>query len=476
VTTVAVVGVGAAGVITAAHLARRWPAGHPLRVLMYDAGSRPGRGAAYSTADPQHLLNVPAANMSALADDADDFVHWLQQRDPQASADEFRPRSEYGDYLVETLADSAAAIALDVRRTTVTDVTRTEGCLRVVHDSGEDEVDACVLALGHAPPADPPEVVTPTATSYISDPWSPGALAAAVECTTRGDKVLLIGSGLTAVDVALSLTAQDRRVVAVSRHGWLPRRHRLPMAQPVPLADDYVTPPTSDALVRLVDRHVRRAAAGPGGWRAGVDGLRPVTGRLWSRLPPSERRAFLAGPARQWEVLRHRMAPAVADEIDQLIARKDLVVRKAVVLLASREERAWRVKVRTDGPIADLTVAAVVNCTGPSCDLTRYPSGLGRRLLRSGLVVPDELALGLKTASDGAVVDADGMSDGRLWALGALRRGSLYESTAIPELREQAATIAEQLVARMVSAPRPARRARATDASSPPLRASAGRG
>jgi uncharacterized NAD(P)/FAD-binding protein YdhS len=289
--------------------------------------------------------------------------------------------------------------------------------------------------------------------------------------------VLLIGTGLTAIDVALSLTAQGRRVVAVSRHGWLPRRHRLPLMEPVPLADDAVAPLTAHELVALVDRHIRSSAPSAGGWRAAVDGLRPVTAKLWGRLPVQEKRVLLAGKAREWEILRHRIAPAVAAEVDQLLAAKTLAVRKAEVLAAVGEERAWQVTLRRDGTVTKLSVAAVVNCTGPSCDVRRYPGGLGERLLGAGSAVADELGLGVRTTSDGAVLDADGGVDGRLWALGALRRGALYESTAIPELRAQAAVVAEQLAARFaVSSPAPGHRAPTSAGSSSPLRASVGRG
>jgi uncharacterized NAD(P)/FAD-binding protein YdhS len=476
-TTVAVVGGGAAGVLTTAHLARRWPADSPLRVVLYDAGSRPGRGVAYSTTDPRHLLNVPAANMSALADAPADFVQWLRERESDASADDFRSRSEYGDYLAETLADCAAAVGLAVRRTTVTDIARSGARYRIVHESGVDEVDACVLALGYAPPVDPETVVTPEAPCYVNDPWASGALPALVDCTSRGDQVLLIGTGLTAIDVALSLTAQGRRAVAVSRHGWLPRPHRLPLMEPVPLADDAVAPLTADELVALVDRHIRASPPSAGGWRAAVDGLRPVTAKLWGRLPVEEKRALLAGKAREWEILRHRIAPAVVAEVEQLLAAKALVVRNAEVLAAVGEERAWQVTLRRDGTVTKLFVAAVVNCTGPSCDVRRYPGGVGERLLGAGLVVADELGLGVRTTSDGGVLDADGGTDGRLWTLGALRRGALYESTAIPELRTQAAVVAEQLATRFaVSSPARDRRGRSSADSSSLLRASGGRG
>jgi len=287
----------------------------------------------------------------------------------------------------------------------------------------------------------------------VSDPWAPSALASIVDWTSRGDQVLLIGTGLTAVDLALSLVSQGRRVIAVSRNGWLPRRHHLPLAAALPLADETVAPLTADELVALVERHIRASVATPGGWRAAVDGLRPVTSKLWGRLPADEKRTLLGGRAREWEVLRHRIAPALADEVTRLVARKALTVGKAEVLAAVGDERAWRVTLRCQGAVSKLSVAAVVNCTGPSCDVRRHSGGLGARLLDSGLAVADDLDLGVRTNSEGGVVDTDGNVDGRLWTLGALRRGSLYESTAIPELRSQATVIAERLAATLAVNP-----------------------
>jgi uncharacterized NAD(P)/FAD-binding protein YdhS len=302
-------------------------------------------------------------------------------------------------------------------------------------------------------------------------------MAALEECTRPRDAVLLVGCGLTAVDVALTLTDHGRRVLAVSRHGWLPRRHRVPPAQPHPLADEAVTPLTAVELERLVARHVQESLDRTGCWRPAVDGLRPVTRRLWSRLPVDERRALLAGPARRWEVLRHRMAPVVADAVDEMRAAQSFAVRSAELVSAAGEERSWHVTLRSGGAVQSVRAAAVVNCTGVTCDITRYPGGLGRRLLESGLVVADELGLGVRTDGDGAVIDAAGRADGRLWTLGALRRGALYESAAMPELRDQAATIAEQLAATLpVSSRTPGRPGPSTAASSSPRRASAGRG
>jgi uncharacterized NAD(P)/FAD-binding protein YdhS len=451
-TTIAVIGGGAAGTLTAVQLARSWPTEVPLRVLMYDAGPRPARGLAYSTSEPQHLLNVPACRMSAVGDEPDHFLRWARNRDPDVEPEDFRPRSDYGDYLAELLADCASAISLVVRRATVEDVIPIGGRFRVVYDSGFDDVDAVVLAVGYAPPARPPAVVSPTAAGYVADPWRPEAMREIEDRTCPGDTVLTIGCGLTGVDVALSLAARGRRVVAVSRHGLLPARHRWPL--PVPFTPRRPVPEgrmSLDDLERFVVEHLADARSQDIGWRAAVDGLRTLTPELWQRLAVDDRQAFLDGPARRWEVLRHRMAPPVAAEVDRLLAERTLTVIRGHVIAAKGEERSWRVTIRRDAVVETLSVAAVMNCTGPTCDITRYPGRLGQRLVDRGLVTPDPLRYGIVTDVRGAVVDVDGRADDRLFTLGALRRGSLYETTAMPELREQAQSVAAGLVSALAT-------------------------
>src|SRR6202049_3203589 len=73
---VVIVGGGASGVLLACHLLRSLS--ENIRVTLIERNPAIGRGIAYSTVDPAHLLNVRAANMSAFADDPDHFWQWLQ--------------------------------------------------------------------------------------------------------------------------------------------------------------------------------------------------------------------------------------------------------------------------------------------------------------------------------------------------------------------------------------------------------------
>lgn len=428
---VAVVGGGAAGVLTVVHLARQLPVDAPVEVVLFDDSGRLGRGPAYATTDRRHLLNVPAARMSAASDDAEHFVRWLQRDDPAATGEDYRPRSDYGNYLAQCLAKHARACRLVVRHARVGDVTRLGSRWWLAHERGVDVVDAVVLAIGHAPPA-AVSTAGVDAQHVVEDPWAPGALDGLMMRTGLGDLVVTVGTGLTAVDVALTLIPAGRRVLAVSRHGLLPASQRPQATTPVPLvvpAEPRVL--TVSALVSIVRAHIDAVVAAGGDWRAAVDGTRSVTAELWRRLPATERAAFLAGPARRWETVRHRMAPAVAAEITQYRQDGRLVI--------------------TRGRLSGVAAAAVVNCTGPTTDIDCYPGGFGRKLLERGLVRRDRLGLGIETTADGRVIDAAGHTEQTFVAVGALRRGALYESTAIPELRAQAEAVSATVIADLMA-------------------------
>src|SRR3954471_729522 len=98
---VAVVGGGAGGTLVAIHLLRQ--ARSPFSIVLVERRSELGRGVAYSTREPDHLLNVPAGKLSALPDVPDHFARWAGA--PEGA---FVPRGRYGEYLEQTLQESIA--------------------------------------------------------------------------------------------------------------------------------------------------------------------------------------------------------------------------------------------------------------------------------------------------------------------------------------------------------------------------------
>ena len=74
-----IIGGGASGVLLAYQLLRLGR--RAFRVTLIEQRPDVGRGLAYHTGNPDHLLNVRAANMSAVSEDPDHFWRWLSGND-----------------------------------------------------------------------------------------------------------------------------------------------------------------------------------------------------------------------------------------------------------------------------------------------------------------------------------------------------------------------------------------------------------
>jgi uncharacterized NAD(P)/FAD-binding protein YdhS len=256
---------------------------------------------------------------------------------------------------------------------------------------------------------------------------------------------VLVGTGLTAVDLAMQWAKPGVRVHLVSRHGMLPLPHTAAPAPCLPtgLPDGRLELRT---LRRLVFDAIREA---DGDWRRAVDGLRPVTDEAWRRLPEPERRRFLAAGLRRWDRVRHRVAPEVSEWLTDRRRDGSLVVHAGGVVAAARAGRRIRVDF---GDGSSVAAAAVVNCTGPDCHPGANADPLIRRLLAAGIARPGPLELGLATDAEGRLrTRRDTTLD--IWTLGPLRRGELWETTAIPEIRSQAAHLSAVVVGALQGRP-----------------------
>ncbi len=297
--------------------------------------------------------------------------------------------------------------------------------------------DAVVLALGVMPPPPPPGAASglEDCPRYIADPWATG------ENLPPGDgPVLLLGSGLTMVDVALSLEDQARPLIAMSRRGLLPMSHAegdLP-----PLFGRYGGSPAE------ILRQAQAARAG-GDWRPVIDGLRPHVSTIWRQWTIAERRRFLRHLRPWWEVGRHRMAPTVAARIARMRTEGRLTLRAGRIVSVAPGQDCVRIAWRPRGQEAILTqdVEALVNCTGPAADVAGSRSPLIRSLLSQGVVRPDPNHVGLDVDAEGRVVDFTGQPLARLRVVGALSRAARWEITSVPDIRVQAAATAFSLIA-----------------------------
>jgi uncharacterized NAD(P)/FAD-binding protein YdhS len=442
---VVIVGGGASGVLMAYHLLRDPTS--DLRVTLVEKGPKVGRGVAYGTPNPDHLLNARAAYMSALRDEPDHFWHWLRARPVNASSHWqagsdplcFAPRTIYGDYLASLIAPFLArgkwpgrlrivegeCLSIDERRS---------GVAVTLADGARLAADFAILATGH-------EVRVNSDDCYV-DPWSPPSQAG----VDRDARVLIVGTGLTMVDYVLSLDAAGHSgpIVAMSRHGLLPKVDRVQKALAIDRADIPFGADVSK-LVRWLRNLVTTHAAAGGDWRSVVDGLRPFNQQIWQRLPDSARRSFLRHARAAWNVHRHRMPPEVEARIGAAIAsgRLTVMAAKLCAVESNKAGAAVRYRRRGESAIETLHVNNVVECLGVVTNPMRTSNPAVRSLLERGRARVDPLRIGLDVAPNGGIVNRSGVPSERLFAVGPMARAAFWEITAVPEIRIQCGELAD---------------------------------
>ena len=442
----AIVGGGAAGCLVAIRLLmdprRRGP------VTVVEPDGQLGRGAAYSTGRPEHLLNVVAARMSALPEQPDHFLRFLADGDDARMADladGFAQRRDYGRYLQSTLAGLPAPDALVHVRDRVVDIERgPQGFVLRLASGDSLGAREVVLALGNAPRPLPAYLRHPD--MRLVDAWHYDAAGQ----IGPDASVCIIGSGLSMVDAVLSLDTNGHRgpIHVLSRHGLMPLPHAATGPQHGTGVDDLLPLGVRERW-RVLRHRVQAAVASGEPWQWSFDRLRHHGQALWRSLDDSQRRRFLRHAVRYWDIHRHRIAPQAAATLDALRARGQLrVVAGRLQSIVPAPEGGSHVHFapRHSGQCESLRADWIVNATGVETRIDLRGGELVPALRERGLVLPGPQGLGVASDDAGRVFDAHGVADPALYVLGALRIGDLWESIAIPELREQARQIAGHIL------------------------------
>ena len=426
---VAIIGGGFSGTIVAAQLARRG-----IASALIDGSGRAGKGVAYSTTEPAHLLNVRAEGMSAWAGEPDDFARRFESEGGDRRG--FAQRRLFAHYLGDILAE-ATANGTEVVGAAASKAARTgDGWRITLDDGGEIDAGALVLAIGNQQP-ESLSAFTGASERYLPDPWGGDARAAVQDLAGSGGAALLVGTGLTMIDLVLSLDAAGHRgrIVALSRRGLIPRSHTDFEPAPVAQAD------VPSGNLRALWRWLRRRGAEVG-WRAAVDSLRPYSHPLWQGLNPEQQRRFMRHARPWWDVHRHRIAPEVAATVARMVAegRLEIVAGRVVTARAADDSIEVEYRKRRATSLQSERFAYAFNCTGPLHSMARTRDRLLRTLLDAGQVRPDHLGIGLEVDERSRLAGSE-----RLWALGPLTKGRFWEIIAVPDIREQAAAVADDI-------------------------------
>jgi uncharacterized NAD(P)/FAD-binding protein YdhS len=430
---VAIVGGGFSGTMVAAQLARKG-----IESVLIDGAGRAGHGVAYSTREPAHVLNVRAEVMSAWADDLEHFVR-VAEADGGNRRD-FVQRQQFGRYLRGILKDTIDSGRLRLVERQAVEAEPGEDGWTLQLDNGEEvQASGLVLAIGNQPPE--PLPFGRDSSRVIHNPWSGDALAAVEDLADTHEDVMLVGTGLTMVDAVLSLDAAGHRgrIVALSRRGLIPRGHTDAAPAPIDAED------VPHGHVRTIWRWLRKRGAEVG-WRSAVDALRPHSHRLWQSLPLHEQKRFARHARPWWDVHRHRIAPDVAAQLQSLVAEGRLQIVAGRIQSVADDDHALEVAYRPRGTsrVERGRFAYMINCTGPLGTISRTRDPLLKGMLADGLIRPDQLGIALDVDERSRVAGSD-----RAWAMGPLTKGRYWEIIAVPDIRGQAAAVADDIEAEL---------------------------
>lgn len=449
---VAIIGGGAAAATLLSELLER-ASPQPLHLDWFTDGGTPARGVAYGTASDRHLLNVRAASMSMFAGRPRGFLDFVQRDDPAIAGTDFLPRRRYGDYLEAEVTRALQQGKLhghdvNIVPFAVDALVPEPGGVTVIHGEESHRADAAVLALGALPPQPLAAVGAAALASgrYEVDPWR--LLARLDERQPPPRRVVIIGLGLTAVDVVLELAAcwPQAEFVAVSRHGLLPEAHLHAAGTPAGDGAELVEAMRDAPEIRRWMHLLRETIAQEGTeWRPVIDSLRPHLPGLWAELSAEQRARFMRHARWAWERVRHRMPPQVRETIAALEQEGRLRRRRGRVHAVDVAGDALQLSVSHAGATRLLDADLVIQTVGLDTDVRRSNHRLVSQLLTNAHIVPDPLGLGVAAGADGRL-QHDGQHWPHLFAIGSLLRGTLWESTAMPEICQQARNLADRLL------------------------------
>lgn len=447
--TIAIIGGGISGTLVVLNVLKHSHV--PVSILWFDDKNSFCKGLAYSTKNDEHLLNVRASNMSVFVDEPEHFVSWLLKHKFLYSATDFVPRSIYGNYVLSVFNELKHSASHGANTITVKQFAEEVKSIRQENDefiisaTQNHHVQQVVLGFGNFLPAHPLPLATKAISKefifskrYYQNAFSPLLFQNATRC----QHITIIGSGLTMVDVVMSLNKQhyQGKIQVISPHGYLPQAH---LEEPLPSIPSFINERehyTLLQIVHLVNTQLKFAKANQLHIHSMIDALRPHVQRLWTGFSLDDKKQFLRHLRHKWGLARHRAPSQSIQVLNEYMKSQRLMVLKG---------RIFDIQSNTDGFDIYYSTKAnqknsfktelIVNCTGPESDFEKIDLPLIKQLIKDGIIEADPLKYGLKSMPNGQITN-------NLFTIGPPLKGILWESTAVPEIRIQAKQLVEMLL------------------------------
>jgi uncharacterized NAD(P)/FAD-binding protein YdhS len=448
-TSIAIIGAGFSGLLTAIHLLKTNLTTR-LHIYLIDQNPRIGRGLAYGTWDDNFLLNVPVGNMSAIYDDPQHFLRYCQQIDPSFNEGSFVSRRIYGDYLEDLLTHSIklSQVKLQIIQETVNAVKKESGNQFSIHFKTNPPLlaDKVVLAFGHFSSANPmPKKVK----GFTSKEFKTTHDLRWLFQSDNSHPVVIIGSGLTAVDTIFKLSSSgvNRKIILISRRGLLPQPHRTNPKAPAKntFVDLLRIPKTVRAYLRAIRLEIAHRENEGGNWRDVINELRPFTPKIWQLFPNKERLRFIRHVLPYWDTHRHRLAPIAHKRLLNLISNGQVEVLAARITDVTPMDYGWclHAHLRQQQSNMQINTVGIINCTSPNGNIKQINDPLIHQLYVDELISEDLLHLGIVTQQDYQTIDRKGNANLGVYYVGPMLKASYWEAIAVPELREHTAKLSK---------------------------------
>jgi uncharacterized NAD(P)/FAD-binding protein YdhS len=455
--TIAIVGGGFSGTMTAVHLMQR--ADQPLNIIIINNRFPLIKGIAYATPYPEHLLNVPVSSISAFSQHAEHFFNWLHKhadfKDIEAETlkNSFAPRKIYAEYLdtvwATVLENKSPQVNLQVIQDEVINITSNNGGFDItLQNASSLKADYIVLATGNAIPKNIP-IADPSfyeSKLYYKNPWDDTCM----QGLKSERDILIIGNSLTMIDAVISLQSKgfSKRIYTMSPHGFA----IIPDATVPPYDRDILSeisrPYRLYDLVKLINKHMKRCEREGISKVAVVNSIRYQLQNIWFDFTMDDRRYFLKRVSSIWNAWRHRTPAGMYERISSLINSGKLApITGRLISLAEKDGYVEAcIKDKKANKEISLDLERVINCTGSQIDV-QLPGSLLNTLYTAGLIDADPLRISLNAeAETNRVIDRSGNISPNVYTLGNNMKGILWETTGVPEIRAQAENVAMRLL------------------------------
>jgi len=454
---IAIIGAGFSGMMTAYHLIRQNQV--PLTIYLINPTYTFGKGPAYSAASHKHLLNVPAAKMSAVHDNPNHFLDWAheQQAYKQINKDvlgkTFLPRQFYGKYInalwEEALKTKREDTVVNIIHDSASDIIQDQGKYIIKFKTHAPlTAEYVILATGNETPANPRIVNEAFYSSlrYVKNPW----LTDVTKLIPKDQDILIIGNGLTTVDLILTImdTGYQGQIHTLSPTGFAILPHRQGHIEYKDFINEIKEPYNLNEIYHTALKHYRKLHKVGISIEPVIDSLRPLTQKIWQTLSHEDKLTFLRDIKSRWNHVRHRLPPQLYDYIQQLRLKGKLLVHTAKLIDMTEDADNVTIKYlsKKTGKEETLSAGLVINCTGPHTDISKSQDPLLQTLTAKGMIRPDSLRIGMDVTDRWTLKDARGKENPTLYTIGGNLRGLLWETTAVPELKVQAAQLAKRIL------------------------------